>query len=130
MGTCEQFREQVWDELFGLLEPGDSAPLHRHLITCHACQEEMTMARAQHRLLAEAARLAIDVPLFTPPEADGAVPFSRPARSGSRSGSRRLGGLPWLATAAAVLLAIGLPFGIYAYGRHHYEAASQAAAAS
>ena len=61
MYTCDDCREKIWDELFGLLDGGESEVLHLHVAACEACQAERAAAVAQHRLVAEAARLDIEV---------------------------------------------------------------------
>src|SRR5207302_7880658 len=107
----------------------DSGRLQLHLATCHGCQAEMATALAEHKLVAEAARLNVEIPFFAAPEVDGAPSLLSP-RPHTALGKRRLRVLPWLATAAALLLLIGLPVGLYEAGRRRYEAAWQAAEAS
>jgi hypothetical protein len=122
MYTCEDCREQIWDDLFGLLEAGDSARLRHHVVDCATCQAEMATATAQHQLVAAAARLDIEIPPFTEPLAEEAQPV-RPIHSDARGVKRRLYVLPWLATAAAILLLTSVPFGFYEYGRLRHQAA-------
>src|SRR5260370_1223785 len=62
MYTCDQCRELIWDDLFGLLEAGDSANLRRHVAACDTCQAEMATALAQQQLVAEAARIDAAIP--------------------------------------------------------------------
>ena len=126
MGTCDQYQELIWDDLFGLLEAGDSAGLRRHVAGCGICQAEMETAVAQHQLVAEAARLDVDIPPFNPPASEDPPPVLPPE---VRTAKRHIPVLPWLA-AAAVLLLIGFPIGLYRYGRLRCEAALQAAEAN
>ena len=122
MYTCDHCREQMWDDLFGLLEPGDSEELRRHVMACNACRAEMEHARAEHRLVAAAARLDVDIPPLTIPAFEQTKPVLDPLPPQSAPPSRRFRVMPWLA-AAALLLTIGLPIGFYRYGRLRYQAA-------
>jgi hypothetical protein len=126
MGTCDHYQELIWDDLFGLLEAGDSASLRRHVAGCSTCQAERETAFAQHQLLADAARLDVDIPPFTPPASEEAPPLFPLPPPEARTAKRRIPVLPWLA-AAAVLLLIGFPVGLYRYGRLRCEAALRAA---
>src|SRR5438874_445403 len=112
MYTCDDCREKIWDDLLGLLEGSDSEALRLHLAACNACQAERTAAIAQHRLVAEAARLNIDIPLFTPP-VETLQPVLRPRLQETAPDPHHVRALPWLAAAAAVLLLISLSFGVY-----------------
>jgi hypothetical protein len=127
MYTCDQYREQIWDDQFGLLEPGDRETLQRHLAACGACRAEMANAITEHQLIARAARLDIDVPPFAAPSLDSDQPSFRFQPPSSIAVKRRWRGLPWLAMAAAILLLIGLPFSLYQYGHHRYVTAWQTA---
>src|SRR5439155_26803394 len=64
---CNHCRERIWDQLFGLLEAAESSRLRHHVAECNACQTEMATAVAEHRLVAEAARLEVDIPAFAAP---------------------------------------------------------------
>ncbi|HLJ98059.1 MAG TPA: MG2 domain-containing protein [Gemmataceae bacterium] len=130
MYTCDHFRERIWDDLFGLLEADDRGNLQLHLATCSTCQAELATARAQHQLVAEAARLDVEIPPFVAPERERAQPISRPARPQSGWAKSRSQMMPWLATAAAVLLLIGLPVGLYVDGRWNRTEAWHAAEAA
>src|SRR5262249_5211813 len=105
----------LWDELYGLLEPAQSEALLEHLAGCTECEAELAKARAEQKLVAEAARLDIIVPPFTAPADDSQAAIVEIA-SGARSAKRWLASWPWLAAAAAVLLAIWLPYGIFRSG--------------
>jgi hypothetical protein len=126
MGTCDHYRELIWDDLFGLLEAGDSASLRHHVAGCTTCQAEMATAVAQHEWVAEAARLDVAVPPFSPPVSDDDPPLVPLPSPEIRTAQRPIPVLPWVA-AAAVLLLIGLPVGFYRYGRLRSEAALRAA---
>ena len=127
MYTCDQCREKIWEDLFGLLDAGESETLHLHLAACEQCQTERATAIAQHRFVAEAARLNVNVPPFTPPLVESPQPVSQPRHPDTGAVRPRGRALPWLAAAAAVLLLISLPFGLYQYGRARYDAAWQTA---
>jgi hypothetical protein len=128
MFTCEQCRELLWDQLYGLLEPDDSETLRRHLLDCNACQAEMADAESHQRLLAQAARLAVAIPPFEAPAAKALGP----ARLGSRPGlwTRPLSAWAWPATAAALILSIGLLSLLYSQGLARRELSLRAAEAS
>jgi len=116
MGTCDHYQEWIWDDLFGLLEAGDSATLHRHVAGCNTCQAERETALAQHQLVAEAARLDVDIPPVAPPTSEEVPPILPLSHPEVRPAKRRMSVRPWLA-AAAVLLLLGFPVGFYRYGR-------------
>jgi hypothetical protein len=126
MYTCDHCREQLWDDLFGLLEPGDSENLHQHILGCDDCRVEMEIARAEHQLVAAAARLDVDIPAFSVPSVIDAEPVLDAPRRQPTLPSRRFRVMPWLVAAAALLM-IGLPIGLYQYGRLRYQAAWRAA---
>src|SRR5260370_42268057 len=108
MRTCDQCRELLWDELYGLLEPVESQALAEHLAGCPDCGAELAKARAEQQLVAAAARLEIIIPSFVAPAGDSQpamVRFdsTRPAQD------FRHRSWPWLAAAAAILLSIVFP---------------------
>jgi hypothetical protein len=123
MYTCDDCRENIWDDLFGLLDGSEREALRLHLAACEACQAERTTALTQHRLVAEAARLDSRIPPFIPPLLENSDPVSGPTLAPAIAPRRRVRALPWLAAAAAILLLVGLPFGVYQYGRARHEAA-------
>jgi hypothetical protein len=122
MVTCERCCELLWDHLYGLLEDGESERLRDHLAACAACQAQMTNAEGQRHLLSEAARLEVEIPPFVAPETDDepvpALTILQPTVEG-----RRWRAWPWLASAAALLLAVGLPYGSFRSGLARHEAA-------
>jgi hypothetical protein len=115
MYTCDHCRDLLWDDLFGLLEPDESASLHQHLATCPECQVEKVRAEKDQRLVAQAARLDVVVPLFTAPVVE-VVPFTQVAEPLPVVRKRRRGVYPWLAVAAGILLLVGLPATLFYQG--------------
>src|SRR5262252_7599980 len=107
MKTCDQWRELIWDELYELLEPDESLALSEHVRGCTACGAELAKAKAEQKLIAEAARLEIAVPPFVPPSGESTSLVVQTAPSARRRIDWS-GRWPWLAAAAVVLLAIGL----------------------
>jgi hypothetical protein len=118
MYTCDQCADLLLDSLYGLLEAEEAQQLREHVSGCAACQAARAQAEAQQRLLARAAHVAREVPAFTapvetaikdsvaappveqPPATVLALPTTLPVRSRYRL-------WPWLATAAALLIAAG-----------------------
>src|SRR4051812_23439954 len=66
MSPCEAWKDLMLDYLYGLAEESDE--LRGHLATCAECQAELARARVEQGLLAEAAEVVRDVPLFRRPE--------------------------------------------------------------
>jgi len=67
MATCEHYHELLWDHLYGLLDAAEAQDLTAHLETCASCREALADAQRQQQLLARAARVVQDVPVFVPP---------------------------------------------------------------
>src|SRR5437660_992342 len=120
METCAECQNLLWEELFGLLEASASDNLRRHLATCAACQTEMIKAEADQRLLASVARLDVDIPLFTLPAAE-TIPIAQANEPEGLPALRRSRLWPWLAAAAAVLVCLALPYGLYKRGLSQRE---------
>jgi hypothetical protein len=114
MKTCDQCRELIWDELYGLLEPEQSEALSQHLALCPECGAELAKARAEQMLVAEAARLDCSIPPFALPSPNSHPIAVRPALP-PKPGRIRAAS-PWLAAAAAIAVAVGLPQAIYRVG--------------
>jgi anti-sigma factor RsiW len=114
MATCDHRRDLLWDYVYDLVDPGEAAALRAHLASCPACQAALEQVTAQQKLIAQAAQLDVPIPPFTVPAAEPET-VSRPARRPVVR-SRRLPLWPMLAAAAAVLLAVGLPYGLYQRG--------------
>jgi alpha-2-macroglobulin-like protein len=122
MYTCSDCRDLLWDFVYGLLEPAQTQALQAHLAYCAICQDELEAARSGRVALKQAALLDLPVPEFVPPEDEpAAVPFD-PATPRPAALSPRKNWLASLAAAAAVLLALGLPYGLYRHGLAPYEA--------
>ncbi len=100
MDTCDYCRQLLWDDLFGLLEAGESESVRSHVAVCDACQAELATAVAEHRLVAEAARLDLEVPLLTAPAAEVRPPVFRPVAPMADVHKRRVRMRPWLAITA------------------------------
>src|SRR4051812_25838105 len=66
MASCEQCQDLLLDYLYGLVE--EESEIRAHLETCPACQSALEKARQEQQLLAQAAEIIRDVPLFRPPE--------------------------------------------------------------
>src|SRR5262245_23873102 len=64
---CHGCQELLLDFLYDLLDQADQRPLLDHLAGCPACQAALESARAQQKLLAQAARLSFPDVRFTPP---------------------------------------------------------------
>lgn len=99
MDRCGQYRDQLLDYLYDLLEPEVQQSLSEHLNTCALCQSGLAQARQQQHLLASAARLSFPHFRFAAPQPN-------------QAGRERLIQLPnwrwgrW-AAAAAILLLVG-----------------------
>jgi hypothetical protein len=120
MERCNDCRDLLWEDLYGLLEPSEQDRLRSHLASCPACQQARAQVLAQQRLLAQTARLDVDIPLFKLPiNAKPSQPvILRPSFLNARWARYAL-------AAAAALLLVLLPLGIYQQGRHVREIALQ-----
>src|SRR4029077_13070128 len=126
MLTCEDCRDLIWDELYGLLDASQSQTLRRHLTDCAGCQAEVTRAGAAERLIARVARLDLDIPPFQLPAPETAA-AARAADRASLPMPRRFT-RPWLgAAAAALLVCVGLSYGVYRHGLSQRAVALQRA---
>lgn len=107
MVTCQHYQDQLWDYLFDLVEGDEAEQLRRHLIACPACQEERVRLEDDQRALARAALLDVEIPLFVAPKHDqqSVLHSEETATVPPRHWVRHA--FPWLAAAAAVLLALG-----------------------
>lgn len=125
MATCEPFREQLLDFVYGLCDETEAQALRAHLEICSACHDSLTRAQAQQTLIGRAA-LAVgadEVPIFHRPaaaapalheEVPATLPFAAPAPMRRAPRYRR-----WLAcaAAAAVVLAVGTLWYLHNAGR-------------
>lgn len=103
--------ELLWDYLHELLDPAQANELEAHLAGCTSCQQALEVARTDCAQLAAATRLDGPFPLFEAP--DELAPATLPLRPswGPAAASR----WRWVA-AAALLIAVGLPFVGYQMG--------------
>jgi len=113
MATCNDIRDVLLDLLYGLVEGPAEQELQAHVAGCSACQTDLEDARRQQKLLARAAHIFKEVPVFVPPEETPVSP-EEPAivkmvpedRRSAAVRPRRRHLIRW-AAAAAVLLAAG-----------------------
>src|SRR5437764_15153257 len=106
MSTYQHYREQLWEYLFDLVEGDEAEQIRRHLETCSDCREEHARLEQDQKALDRAALLDVVIPLFVPPTGHDVIVL-RPADSDDLPARHWLrGALPWLATAAALLLAV------------------------
>src|SRR5438132_4377797 len=126
MKICDQCRELIWDELYGLLEPAQSEALTQHLALCLECGAELAKARAEQKLVAEAARLDFFIPPFATPSLNSQPIALHSATAAVKRVPIRTA-MPWLAAAAAILFAIGLPQAIYHFGLNRHDNALRTA---
>ncbi len=107
MTSCTWNDELLWDYLHDLLDPSQVHQLEEHLASCSSCRDALDVARADNASLAAAARLDGPFPLFEAPhpEKDATIPL-RPAWASRWA---------W-AAAAALLIALALPFAGYQMG--------------
>ncbi len=122
-GSCEHCRELLWDLVYDLLDAEQARAVWSHVKGCAACQAVLNDVEAKQKRIAAVARLATDVPAFVAPTPEPAIlPF--PARPARRS---------WgtvAAAAALFLVAVGLPYGLYALGVQQRSAALASARAT
>ena len=116
--SCEQCADLLLEHLYGVLDPPEAEAVREHLQGCMACQQALELAKAQQRLLAQAALKFREVPAFKPPtqvqalartDAPSTIPYS-PRRT-----------MPWrrwagAAIAATLLLAVGVGYAGYQGG--------------
>src|SRR5579863_1655041 len=107
MGTCDQCRAALWEDLYGLVDAGAHDALHSHLEGCAACRAALARVRSQQMLIAEAARLEVEIPSFQAPRPESLPPAGR---------IRKTPLWPWVAAAAALLLAVSVPYGFFRAG--------------
>jgi hypothetical protein len=143
MFSCAQCADLLLDSLYGLLDEQQAQALRDHLASCPACRSALAEAQAQQNLIARAAQVYAEVPLFTAPTAEtqapsasaGAAPAlalgacdkpEAPAAPAAASTppatlplpppARRRRRWAWVSAAAALLLtALGV-YGVYSYG--------------
>src|SRR5438067_6566093 len=67
MYTCQECAELLWDSLYDLLDADQVQALRAHVAECPACQAVQAEAEAQQKLIARAAQVYDQVPLFQKP---------------------------------------------------------------
>jgi hypothetical protein len=111
MATCASCRELLLDQLYGLVEPAEAETLRAHLAGCPACREALAQAERQQKLLAAAAQIYREVPLFLPPSSEpvpqAPAPESAPATLPLSAARRKRPVLRWAVTAAAAAVLLG-----------------------
>src|SRR6266849_6180615 len=115
MVPCDHFQTLLWEDQFGLLEASVREGLRQHLAACSDCQSEQVKAETGYLRLARASRLEVVVPLFKVPDSDS-VPVILAREPLRLRKARQWSSRPWMAAAAAVLLAAGVLYGIYYQG--------------
>lgn len=96
---CGGFRDQMLDELYGLLEPVESAALAAHVAGCPDCTEASVKARADYTLLHKATKSSFPNVEFRPPvEASTNRPSLR---------SETSSWLTWAIAASVLIVAVG-----------------------
>jgi hypothetical protein len=121
MHSCERCRDMLWDHLYDLLDTADSEMVQSHLQDCAECREELARVQVHQGWLAQASRLDVEIPPFAPPDSDQAYAVL-PGALHSPNWVRSM--LPYVAVAAAVLLCLGLPAGLYWRARSNHLALS------
>src|SRR5438874_10075189 len=126
MPSCTDYRNLLLDHLYGLLDDAEAVALRAHLADCPECQAALTAAERQQQLLARAAQVYTQVPLFQAPAdekpaapAASTAPVTLPMPVRARRPVRRWLGVA--AAAAAVVLAVWV-WRQYEQGLHQHEA--------
>lgn len=96
---CGGFRDQMLDELYGLLEPAESAALAAHVAGCPDCTVATVKARADYALLGKATKSSFPKVEFRPPIE--ASTNRAPERSEKSSW------LSWAIAASVLIVALG-----------------------
>ena len=105
MRSCENYRSQLFDHLFGLLESEESLELIEHAGRCEECRTALLEADGQRKLMAAAAKAEFPLVRFEAPAAVALVPADavklrlRPVAPSAHTGR-------W-AAAAVLLIALG-----------------------
>jgi hypothetical protein len=118
MEPCQHVQDLVLDSLYGLLEAEEEEVVRAHVALCPDCAAALAEAKTQHDLLARAAQVVSQVPVFVAPEDSPihyAVPQSDPMVVPLRVVRRRRPWKRWLAVsaAAALLLTAGIGWNVY-----------------
>ncbi|MFN4259353.1 MAG: alpha-2-macroglobulin family protein [Gemmataceae bacterium] len=107
MNSCQQCQALLLEHLYGLLEGEERQTLEQHLLGCPSCQAALEQAKAQQRLLAQAARAEFPEVRFEAPADTLPMPAT----------TRRPTPRSWLryAVAACLLLTLGTVGGLAAW---------------
>src|SRR5262245_36547375 len=112
MSTCRECHDLLWDYVYDLLDAAETERLREHLARCPACQSELDDARTERKKIKAVALLPQPVPEFYPPvEEPATLPLIRSIPAAARK-IHRGAWLQRLAVAAALLLALGVPFAL------------------
>jgi hypothetical protein len=118
MEPCQHVQDLLLDSLYGLLEADEEEVVRAHVAVCPDCAAALAESKKQHDLLARAAQVISQVPVFVAPEerpltfpAPGAEPEILPLPISRR----RLSWKRWVGVcaAAAILLAAGIGWNTY-----------------
>ncbi|HMF18169.1 MAG TPA: zf-HC2 domain-containing protein, partial [Gemmataceae bacterium] len=113
MEPCQHVQDLLLDSLYGLLEAHEEEVVRAHVAVCPDCAAALAEARNQHDLLARAAQVISQVPVFVAPE-DRPITFPAPQPEPEilplPVARRRLPWKRWVGVcaAAALLLAAGI----------------------
>jgi hypothetical protein len=111
MLLCQQCRDMLWDNLYDLLDEAENGELRAHLAGCPDCRLAFEQVRLHQQWLAGAARLEVDIPRFMAPKATAPAALLPPPQPNRPFWTSQI--LAYAATAAAVLLFLGLPTTLY-----------------
>lgn len=116
MTTQDDLEQQLWDYIYGLLEPAEARALEARITSEHDVARAYAETRQRADLLGAAARVSSPEMKWQPPAEE--APALRPVRLGgaSRTGFER--GLLWFLSSAALVL-VGLVG--YAHWRHTWQ---------
>jgi hypothetical protein len=118
MEPCQHVQDLLLDSLYGLLEADEEEVVRAHVAMCPECAAALAEARNQHDLLARAAQVISQVPVFVAPE-DRPLSFPAPQPEPELLplpvSRRRLAWKRWVGVcaAAALLLAAGIGWNVY-----------------
>ncbi len=118
MNEHETLREQMWELVYGLTSPEETALLHRQIKSDPAVARLYAQVRLQADLVASAALVEdVDVPLSVPDECRKVQPIQASPATFSRKQSISRGnvhrGANWLAGIAAAALVVLLGYGFF-----------------
>ncbi|MFL5243514.1 MAG: alpha-2-macroglobulin family protein [Gemmataceae bacterium] len=119
MPQCEQYRAQLLEYLYDLVDDGERKALQDHLAQCAACQMALAQAKQQQQVIGSAAKKEFAGVRFVAPTEPPSIPLKKrnaPLRPASRRSWQRM------ALAASLLVALAGISGLgYKYGRDYLE---------